>query len=655
MFRGRNKAMERRGVAPEQDRQRGAGPERPGAPWPKRRGGCAALVAIPATATSITRPWFLLPEPGANSLTLCLEVLGAVLSDWSLAVMTNHEGAAEWCRTGGAIDVIASPYTGIGSLAECSRSRGWESLMVVPPQCWMMPLEALRRLAAATNGTGVEYCAFAGRPVDLPVLIRGATLDLLAPRLAVLERETLPGLGDWRMAMDSEHFRSALRGQGLEIRCELLQSSGFSECSFKYTDNVELAARAHGLAREGGEPETVNRRWKSITWNAAGGRLDQGRWRREGAAVAAPRVLFSAVQCAFSGAEESCSLLAGHLDRERFDPMALLCYEGRFSERLREHGVPVTIAGCNFAAGEPENVQFCIEYLRENTISLVHLNHPWCPALVTACEVLNIPIVAHLRQYPNDTIVSSIRSCDRVITVSRSVADALAEYGVPPDRYSAIHNGVRCGGRPMTRVRGKAAGGAVKVLMMAAIRREKGHHWLLQAAAAVPHSECPLDIVLVGEEEDPWYRGELTALGSCGHRVRFVGFQSDPDEWHEWADIEVLCSRREPFSRALLEAMEWGNTILAFDTGGTPEMIEHGKDGLLVPYADAGALAAAIELAGRQPELRQRLGDNARSAVERRFTLARHVSSVQEVYDSVLRRRGARERRKEGLNSHAAR
>lgn len=85
--------------------------------------------------------------------------------------------------------------------------------------------------------------------------------------------------------------------------------------------------------------------------------------------------------------------------------------------------------------------------------------------------------------------------------------------------------------------------------------------------------------------------------------------------------------------------MSTGCAVVASDVGGIPEIIQHGKSGLLVPPENDRKLAEALDSLASSPELRAQLGRGARARVESRFTLERcvheHVNYIEEIaYDA---------------------
>jgi glycosyltransferase involved in cell wall biosynthesis len=101
------------------------------------------------------------------------------------------------------------------------------------------------------------------------------------------------------------------------------------------------------------------------------------------------------------------------------------------------------------------------------------------------------------------------------------------------------------------------------------------------------------------------------------------------------ADVCVLPSLWENFPYALLEALSCGVAVVGTRTGGVPELIEDGVSGLIVPPADATALADSICTLLDDPGLRRRLGAAARQRVEERFSVAKVVPEMLGVYRLV--------------------
>ena len=122
-------------------------------------------------------------------------------------------------------------------------------------------------------------------------------------------------------------------------------------------------------------------------------------------------------------------------------------------------------------------------------------------------------------------------------------------------------------------------------------------------------------------------------------RFRPLGHVSRDDLAALYAAAEVFVAAsvwQEPFSRAILEAMDHGLPIVATDAGGNPEAVADGRTGLLVPRSDARALAGAIRRLLADRDLALRLGANARKEVHERFAADATLDALEDFYGRVL-------------------
>jgi glycosyltransferase involved in cell wall biosynthesis len=150
-------------------------------------------------------------------------------------------------------------------------------------------------------------------------------------------------------------------------------------------------------------------------------------------------------------------------------------------------------------------------------------------------------------------------------------------------------------------------------------------------------------LVLIGTGE---LRTQLAALADrlgIGDRVRFLGQRADIPECLSAMDLFVLPSLNEGMGRALVEAMAAGRPVIATRVGGVPAVVEDRRTGLLVPPADAGALAAAIEELIRNSGWAKQLAEAGQQSIGARFTAAHMVRAVEGVYERALAAAGLTE------------
>lgn len=245
----------------------------------------------------------------------------------------------------------------------------------------------------------------------------------------------------------------------------------------------------------------------------------------------------------------------------------------------------------------------------------------------------------------------ALRRADALIGVSRSVAGSCRAAGHPAEKVHAVLNAIDPSGLdpsiapgPVRRELGLPEGVPV-VVSISRLFHWKGHADLLRAMAVVRREVPEARLVIVGEEDlaagglaRPGYMAELKQLaGDLGLKdhVLFTGFRGDVPRMLAAADVFALPSFQEPFGLVFLEAMAMKRPVVALDNGGTPEVVEHGKSGLLSPARDPDALAANLLTLIRDPALRARMGECGRRAVETRFTPARMARDVERVYTAL--------------------
>ncbi len=174
--------------------------------------------------------------------------------------------------------------------------------------------------------------------------------------------------------------------------------------------------------------------------------------------------------------------------------------------------------------------------------------------------------------------------------------------------------------------------GALVVTCVAAFRPEKGHDKLLRAFAAAAAGLPETYLVLAGDGPTRPAARQLAAELGISERVKFPGPVTNVRRLLAGSDVTVLASTAvETFSIAMLESMAMAVPMVATDMGGTREAVLEGETGLLVPPGDVGALARALTRILGDPDLRARLGRDARTLVVNRFTEEKMVRETEQV------------------------
>ena len=229
------------------------------------------------------------------------------------------------------------------------------------------------------------------------------------------------------------------------------------------------------------------------------------------------------------------------------------------------------------------------------------------------------------------------RRATRVVVVCQSLG-RLASRTEPGLRYSVIPNGVDLGRfRPSSRGRSRQ-GGKIRCIAVARLVERKGLSDLIEAFACLERGRFELEILGSGPDERK-LKGLAARLG-VSHDLVFAGSVSRselPSRYRD-ADIFTLASREEAFGNVFAEAMASGLPIVGSTVGGIPELIEHGRNGYLVPPGEPRALAAAIRLLADNPDLRAEIGRRNRAQAEANLSWARVTTRYLSTYNGVLRR-----------------
>ncbi len=226
-----------------------------------------------------------------------------------------------------------------------------------------------------------------------------------------------------------------------------------------------------------------------------------------------------------------------------------------------------------------------------------------------------------------------IRRSSAVTAVSRFSARQLREM-FPPGfvRPRVVFNGC-----PESRPAGlRPSGNRPFALCVARLAPYKGIDVLAMAFALAAGKVPDLDLVVCGEDKTKGGLARFSERLGLGRRIRFTGNLSPARvaALLRASRFFVLPSRRENFSLALMEAMRAGKACLSTRAGGIPEMIVHGKSGLLAEPGGVEELSRSLIRLAADPGLRRRLGAAARARAAR-WTWRRAAAEYAALYSRV--------------------
>lgn len=389
-------------------------------------------------------------------------------------------------------------------------------------------------------------------------------------------------------------------------------------------------------------------------------------------------ILYIVAQEAFGADSAVHADIMRNLDRQRFD-VHIACTDGggngvppslavmqnipnaklrltRFAPSLRQRGTKAFLrSASSVVTGLSADFAALRRYVREQGIRIVHsTERPRDSAYnIALSRLTGARSVVHVHVKWSEQYSRLARwgvsSADAVFSISRYVTETLVGMGKPRADIYTVLNGIEpskwspaIDGGELRRELGIPS----DRLLVASVSRLftwKGQRELVRAFAKVRESLPNAELLIVGADDQivqsTSFTAELKELArtlGIGDHVRFTGARTDIPNVMAACDLFALPSFEEPFGLVFLEAMASRRAVVAVNNGGTPEVVEHGRAGLLSPPWDIDALAGNMLTLLRDPELRARMGEYGRAQVLAQFNAQRMARDAGIAYERVL-------------------
>lgn len=233
---------------------------------------------------------------------------------------------------------------------------------------------------------------------------------------------------------------------------------------------------------------------------------------------------------------------------------------------------------------------------------------------------------------------------DRIVCVAEAVRRSFLELGVgpckvPPAKLVTIYKGHDLDwyrAEPLDLSIIGVPRGAFVVTCVANVRPRKGIPVLIRSAEHLP-AGLPIHFVLVGTGMTSPAISRLIRRSPYRDRFHVLGYRDDAPQILAASDVSVLPSlRREGLPRSVIESMAYRVPAIVSDAGGSPELVEHERSGLVVPAGNPEALGAAILRLYADRGLCAELGRAARRRIGSTFTVERTAAETLELYERLL-------------------
>jgi glycosyltransferase involved in cell wall biosynthesis len=336
-----------------------------------------------------------------------------------------------------------------------------------------------------------------------------------------------------------------------------------------------------------------------------------------------------------------------HLRPTNFGPSIYHKRKSALAKTLLTTGLP--------AIASPASL---VGYVKRQGIDLVYAAQMPRDALwgVALAKLTGIKSIIHLHMkfgpWLGSLVPWAMRHADGIIACSRFTAQsAIHAGGYPPEKVYPVLNSLDIGcWDPATDGKCIRQEFAIppEAPLLASIAFQaprKGGEQLLKALALLKRDIPRFKLLMVGDSipldqsGQRRYTDTLKALTrdlGLTENVIFTNYRSDVRQILAACDLYAMPSDEEPFGLVFLEAMAMKKPVVAIANGGTPEIVEHGKAGLLAPPGDIPCLAGHLRVLLSNPELRHQMGAYGRCRVEQDFHPHRMAQEVEHICQQVL-------------------
>jgi glycosyltransferase involved in cell wall biosynthesis len=336
-------------------------------------------------------------------------------------------------------------------------------------------------------------------------------------------------------------------------------------------------------------------------------------------------------------------------DKSRFNVSLISLRKKDLSaDTLEEFGIDVTyLARHKF---DPATFPALLKVLRAKRADIVHLHGYGATTFGRLCAWrMGIPAILHEHANHGDTPWFQ-KIADRLLAPHTDLAIAVSESTgefttrarlMPAERTKVVYLGAPLDefARPRTEEEIAAARqslglrpGTVAIGTITRLMPSKGNQYLIEAAPQILEKHPAVRFFIVGEGE---LQGELEAQArglNLGDRLVFSGFQRDVAAALSAFDILVFPSLWEGTPLTVFEALAMGKPIVATDADGLLDVLTDRQDALIVPKADAAALAGAVSYLIEKPHIAAELVEEARKT-GRRYDIAAFVRKMERLYE----------------------
>lgn len=236
----------------------------------------------------------------------------------------------------------------------------------------------------------------------------------------------------------------------------------------------------------------------------------------------------------------------------------------------------------------------------------------------------------------------AIKGADRIVAVSEAMKAKLIRIGIQDEKITVIYNSIADNDfykePPDPNLRKKFASDDETLLVgvIGRLSKEKGQRIFLDAWQKVCRYVPKTKALLIGDGPDRGILEKICFSKGLREKVLFLGYQINPHPLYRILDLVVMPSLSEGLPNVPLEALSHKKAIIATSAGGTPEIIEDGKNGILVKPGDSESLSTAIIELLLNKEKRDSLSARGISTLYPKFSPENRARQILSLYQEMF-------------------
>lgn len=288
-----------------------------------------------------------------------------------------------------------------------------------------------------------------------------------------------------------------------------------------------------------------------------------------------------------------------------------------------------------------------LNVIKNENPDIIHINGLDSTIGAVVAKKLNIPYVWHIRQLMEEDlglrllnkqkVFNYLRKADSVIAISNTIKNKYEK--ILGRELDLVYNGIPLENYKIEGIN-RFSSDVIHLLLAGRIVEEKGQ---LDAVKAIAHlydkGYRNIRLLLVGNAQDLNYTAKIKNYikeRKLNDYIIIKEYVSDLSEYRKFCDIGLTCSKNEAFGRVTIETMLSSMLAIGANTGGTAEIIEDKKTGLVYEEGNYISLANQIEYAIKNKNEMKRFILSGHNLVIEKYSIERVVDQIYSIYKKIL-------------------